>query len=185
MRHSVKMKILIVHTITVSIFIMSCASQPANAQSGSESVFTVTTKNQDDQIDIQNENSLTIVDIHSPTGIGTAKFELQSGAMPEKLILRLHLTGLEEFRLASNQATIAASGSSSGVFNVTNQSVIAAGNEYSITPIDPLWTKVEIVSGKANKKIPLEEGFFEITVPKEFIRSAENSFEIQWIDFFR
>jgi hypothetical protein len=164
---------------------MSCTSQPANAQSGIEPVFNVTTKNQDDQIDIQHENGITTVDIHSPTGIGTAKFELQSGSMPEQLILRLHLTGLEEFRLVSNQTTIAASGSSSEVFNVTGQSVIAAGNEYSITPIDPLWTKVEIVSGKTDKKILLEEGFFKITVPKEFIRSAGNSFEIQWIDFFR
>jgi hypothetical protein len=179
------MKILIVHAIMVSIFIVSCASQPANAQSGGEPVFTVTTKNQEDQIDIWQENSMTIFDIYSPTGIGTANFELESGSMPEKLILRLHLTGLEEFRLLSHQTTIVLSGSSSEVFNSTNQRVIASGNEYSLTPIDPLWTKVEIVSGKADKKIPLEEGFFEITAPKEFIRSAGNSFEIQWIDFFR
>ena len=169
----------------VSIFITSCASQPANAQSGVEPVFSVTTKNQDDQIDIQQENGITTVDIYSPTGIGTAKFELESGSMPEKFILRLHLKGLEEFRLVSNQTTIAASGSSSEVFNVTGQSVIAAGNEYSITPIDPLWTKVEIVSNLTPKTIPLKEGYFEITVPKEFIRSAGNSFEIQWIDFYR
>ena len=179
------MKILIVHTIVVSIFVMSCASQPANAQSGGEPGFSVITKNQDDQIGIRQENGVTTVDIHSPSGIGTAKFELASGARPEQLILRLHLRGLEEFRLISNQTTIAASGSSSEVFNVTSQSVIAVGNEHSITPIDPLWTRVEIISDQPEKKIPLEEGFFEITVPKEFIRSAGNSFEIQWIDFFR
>lgn len=179
------MKYFVVHTILFSFLLVSCASQPVNAQSGGEPVFNVTTKNQEDQIDIRQENSITTVDIHSHTGIGTAKFELESGSMPEKLILRLHLTGLEEFRLVSNQTTIVASGSSSDVFNVTDQWVIAAGNEYSITPIDPLWTKVKIVSSQADKKIPLEAGFFEITVSKEFIRSAGNSFEIQWIDFFR
>jgi len=169
----------------VSIFIMSCASQPANAQSGGEPVFSVITKNQDDQIDIQQENGITTVDIHSPTGIGTAKFELESGAMPEKLILRLHLTGLEEFRLVSNQTTIAASGSSSEAFDLTGQSVIASGNEYFITPIDPLWMKIEIVSDQSNKTIPLKKGYFEVIVPQEFVRSAGNSFEVQWIDFYR
>lgn len=164
---------------------MSCASQPANAQSGDEPVFTATTKNQADQINIKYENGVTTFEIHSPTGIGTAKFDLESGSMPQKLILRLHLEGLEGLRLVSSQATIAASGSSSDVFNVTGQSVIAAGNEFSITPIDPLWVKVEIVSGQADKKIPLEEGYFEIAVPKEFIRSAGNSFEVHWIDFYR
>lgn len=179
------MKFLTVYTVLLSYFLMSCASQPANAQSGGEPVFTVTAKNQDDQIDIQQENGITTVDIHSHTGIGTAKFELESGAMPERLILRLHLTGLEEFRLISNPTTIAASGSGSETFNLTGQSVMASGNEYAITPIDPLWMKVEIVAGQADKTIPLNEGHFDITVPKEFIRRAGDSFEIQWIDFYR
>lgn len=169
----------------MSLLLVSCASQPANAQSGNESVFNITTKNQDDQIDARYENGTTTVDIHSPSGIGTAKFELESGAMPEKLILRLHLTGLEEFRLISNQTTIAASGSSSETFNLTGQSVIASGNEYFITPIDPLWMKIEIVSDQSNKTIPLKKGYFEVIVPKEFVRSAGNSFEVQWIDFYR
>ena len=167
------------------MLLISCASQPANAQAGGEPVFNVTPKNQDDQINIQQENGTTIVDIHSPTGIGSANFELESGTMPEELVLRLHLTGLEEFRLVSDQTTIAASGSSGDMFNVTDQSVIAAGNEYVITPIDPLWTKVEVISGQAEKAVPLKEGYFEITIPKEFIRRAGSSFEIQWIDFFR
>ncbi|HET9910126.1 MAG TPA: hypothetical protein VFQ23_26010 [Anaerolineales bacterium] len=148
-------------------------------------MFNVTTRNQDDQIDIQHKNSITTVDIHSPTGIGSATLQLESGAMPEKIVLRLHLTGLEQFKLVSEQTTLTASGSSSEGFNLTGQSVLAAGNEYVITPIDPLWTKVEIVSGQGSKEIPLGEGYFEITIPNEFIRRAGNSFEIQWINFFR
>lgn len=148
-------------------------------------MFNVTTKNQDDQINFQQENNITTVDIHSPTGIGSATFELKSGSMPEKVLLRLHLTGLEQFKLVSDQTTLAAHGSSNEAFNITGQSVIAAGNEYAITPIDPLWTTVEVVSAQADKTIPLDQGYFEITIPKEFIRRAGNSFEIQWIDFFR
>jgi hypothetical protein len=177
----------IVYTILLMyLFLTSCASsQPANAQSGDEPVFAYTTKNQGDEVNIQYGNGITTIEVHSPTGIGSARFELESGAMPEKVILRLHLSGLEEFRLISDQTALAASASSSGAFSVTNQRVIRSGNEYSITPVDPLWMKIEVVSDQAVKKIPLEDGYFEITVPKEFIQEAENSFEIQWIDFFR
>ncbi len=163
---------------------MSCASQPANAQSGGEPVFSVTAKNQDDQVNVQYVDGVPVVEVQSPTGIGSAKVELESGGMPENVILRLHLKGLEAIRLLSDQASIAASVSSSGPFGVSDQRVISAGSEYSITPINPLWMKIEIVSDQS-KKIPLEEGYFEVTVPKEFIRDAGNSFEIQWIDFYR
>ena len=164
---------------------MSCASQPANAQSGSQPVFSITTKNQDDQVNIQYVDGFTVIVVQSPTGVGSAKFDLESGGMPEKIVLRLHLKGLEEFRLISSQTIIAASASSSGMFGVNDQRVISAGSEYSIMPIDPLWMKIEIVSAQGTKKIPLEEGYFEIIVPSEFLRNAGSSFEIQWIDFYR
>ena len=179
------MKCFVVHTILLSFLLISCASQPANAQSGDEPVFSTIAKNQDDQINIQYVSNVTVIDVQSPTGIGSARFELESGGMPENLVLRLHLKGLEEFRLISDQTAIAASASSRGVFDVNDQRVISSGGEYSIMPIDPLWMKIEIVSDQATKKIPLEDGYFEITVPKQFIRNAGNSFEIQWIDFYR
>lgn len=180
------MKYLVVHTILFSLLLISCASRPANAQSGDEPVYTVTAqKNQDDQINIYYENGTTVIDIHSPRGIGSAQLKLESGPMPERMVLRLHLKGLEELRLVSNQTIIVASASSSEAFKVANQNVITSVNEYSITPIDPLWVEIEVVSDQTIKKIPLEEGYFEITVPKEFIQASGNSFEIQWIDFYR
>jgi hypothetical protein len=178
------MKYFVIHTILFGFLLVSCASQPAIAQSGDEPVFNVITKNQNDQIDIQH-NGVTTIDIHSPAGIGFAKFELEAGSMPDSMALRLHLKGLEEFRLVSDQTTVSASASSGQVFNASSQQVTTSGNQYSITPIDPLWMPIEIVSNQTVKKIPLEEGFFEILVPKEFIHSAGNSFEVQWIDFYR
>ena len=163
---------------------MSCVSQPANAQSGDEPVFSISAKNQDDQINFQYVDGTAIVDIQSPTGIGSAKLELESGGMPENILLRLHLQGLEEIKLVSDQTAIVAAGSSSGSFGINDQRVNSSGSEYSITPIDPLWMKIEIISDQA-KKIPLESGYFEITVPREFLQNAGNSFEIQWIDFYR
>ena len=163
---------------------MSCASQPANAQSGDEPVFSITAKNQNDQINVQYVNGVIVVDVQSPTGIGSAKLELESGDMPEDMLLRLHLQGLEGIRLISDQVVIVASGSSSEPFVINDQRVISSGSEYSITPIDPLWIKIEIISDQA-KKIPLEAVYFEINIPRAFLRNAGSSFEIQWIDFYR
>jgi len=181
---SSKMKYFVLYTILISLFLMSCASQPVNAQSGDEPVFSISLKNQDDQANIQHKSDTTTVDIHSPKGIGSVQLKLESGPMPERIKLRLYLKGLEELRLVSDRSTIVASASSSEMFNI-NQKLIASGNEHFLTPIDPLWMDIEIISGQAEQKIPLEEGFFEITVPKEFIQSAGDSFEIQWIDFYR
>jgi len=162
---------------------MSCAGVPVNAQSG-EPVFVVTTKNKDDQVDIQYENSVAFIDVYSPTGIGSAILELESGTMPGNMILRLHLKGLEELRLTSSQTSIEASVSNSDPSDI-HQRIIAASSDSPLLPDHPMWMKIEIVTEQAEKKIPLEEGYFEITVPKEFILKAGNSFEIQWTDFFR
>ena len=162
---------------------MSCASQPASAQSGDEPVFSITLKNQGDQVNIQYDNDSALIDINSPFGIGSAKLDLESGAMPEKIVLRLHLKGLEEFHLVSAQTAIAASVSSTS--NGNNQRIIASGSEYPILPIHPLWMEIDIISDQTIEKIPLEEGFFEIVIPQEFIQKAGTSFEIQWVDFYR
>src|SRR6185503_15436074 len=112
------MKYFVVHTILLSLLLMSCASQPANAQSGDEPVFSVTVKNQNDQINVQYVDSVIVIDVQSPSGIGSAKFDLESGGIPENMLLRLRIKGLEEFRLLSNQAVVVASGSSGGSFSI-------------------------------------------------------------------
>jgi hypothetical protein len=170
--------------ILLSFLFASCAGAPAhaNAQSG-EPDFAVTTKNQDDQAIIQFEDNTALIDIHSPTGIGSAAFELQSGNMPENIVLRLHLQGLEDFRLLSGNDQIAASLSSSDPLS-GDQRIISSESESPLLRGHPLWMEIEIVS-EGEKDIPLKQGHFEVTIPQEFIQNAGNSFEIQWIDFYR
>ena len=170
-------------TILLSFFLISCAGQAANAQAG-EPGFTVTTKNEGDRVDLQYENGFTFIDVYSSSGLGSAEFKLTSGTMPEEMVLRLHLKGLEELRLTSAQTSIAASVSNSDSSDI-HQRIIAASSDSPLLPSHPLWMKIEIVTEQAEKKIPLEEGYFEVTVPEEFIRKAGNSFEIEWIDFYR
>ena len=177
------MKQIVLHTsLLMCLFLVSCASQPANAQD-SKPEFRVTTKNADDKITVLDEESRTVIDIHSDFGIGSASLELVSGSMPTILLLRLHLKGLEEFQIISSQTTIAASFSSGQVFNIINQRVVSPDKERPLLMIDPLWMDIDIVS--ADRDIPLDEGYFEIAVPGEFLRNAGDFFEIKWIDFYR
>ena len=160
------MKRFRLQTILFSFLLVSCGGISAGAQP-EQPAFIVITKNPDDRVDIQYENGTALIDIQSPTGIGSAALELESGEMPENMILRLHLKGLEGFRLVSGQDQISASG-------VENQALLSAGQESPLQPGHPLW--VEIQPG---------EGYFEVTVPRQFIQDAGTIFEIEWIDFYR
>lgn len=118
--------------------------------------------------------------IHSPFGIGSAAFQLESGDMPEEIVVQLHLQGLEEFRLISEQVTVAASVSGG---NVQSQREISGNSEQALGSFDALWLDIQIVAESAT--IPLEDGYFEIHFPEELIEQSEGLFEIHWIDFFR
>ena len=180
------MKRAYIQTILLGFLLASCAGGPADAGAQPEEpAFIVITKNPDDQVDIQYESGITLIDIQSPSGIGSAAFELESGTMPENMTLRLHLKGLEQFRLTSAQDQIAASVSSGESFNTENQTILSSGIESPLVPGHPLWMEIEVVSDQAEKKIPLEDGYFEVTVPQEFIRNVGKTFEIEWIDFYR
>ena len=169
----------------LSFLLASCAGGLADAGAQSaQPEFIVITKNPEDQVDIQAENGAAQIDIHSPTGIGAASFELVSGTMPENITLRLHLMGLERFRLTSARDQISASVSSGEAASMNIQTILLSGTESPLLPGDPLWMEIEIVS-EAEKTIPLEQGYFEITVPQKFISNAGTLFEIEWIDFYR
>jgi hypothetical protein len=160
----------------IGFLLASCAGGPVDAGAQSaQPEFIVITKNPEDRVDIQVENGAAQIDIHSPTGIGAASFELESGTMPEDIRLRLHLKGLEGFRLTSARDQLSASVSGEAA-NADTQAILSSGAETSLSPGDPLWIEIAIVS---------EEGYFAVTVPQEFIRNAGNLFEIKWIDFYR
>jgi hypothetical protein len=166
-----------IQVIFLSFLLVSCAGLPVNAQP-EEPAFIVITKNPDDQVDIQYENDTTLIDIQSPTGVGSATFELDSSTMPGNLTLRLHLNGLEGFRLTSAQDRISASVPGGDTAAVDSQTIVSSGTESPLLPGHPMWMEIEIVTAPAEK-------YFEVTVPQEFIRNAGKMFEIEWIDFYR
>ncbi len=169
-------------TTVLGLFLASCASQTVRAQD-SKPEFRVTLKNGDDKVAILDEHAQTIIEIHSDFGIGSASFELVAGSMPETLLLRLHLKGLEEFRITSSQTVLSASVSGGEAGQPVSERIVSSMGEFPILPGHPLWMNVVVVADNTN--IPLHEGFFEVKIPREFIRNAGASFEIRWVDFYR
>jgi len=178
------MKYIFVYVMSSSLLLISCASQPGNAQAP-EPEFRVTVDDPANQVNLQNQDHSMAIDITSPSGIGSATFELESGSMPETIVLQLHLGGLEEIRVSSAQTTIAASVASTGSFEVKNQRLIQSGTESVLTPAHPWWMKIRVVSDETTPTVPLQQGYFELEIPKGFITETGNSFEIQWVDFYR
>jgi hypothetical protein len=179
------MKFFVLYTILlVSLLLASCVyDRSARAQSEQEPVFSMQAKNSDDQITLQYQENTTLIEIKSPSGIGSAAFKLESGDLPERIVARLHLKGLEEFRLIAGQITLAVSVPSREGLAAQNQRKISGASEQAIRSGDAFWSDIKIVSG--SQQTPLENGYFEIILPKKFIQESGGSFEIHWIDFFR
>jgi hypothetical protein len=178
------MKQIVVYTILLmNVFLVSCSNQSASAQAKREPVFSVESKHSDDQITLQSKANTTIIEIDSPSGIGSARFNLESGDMPEQIVVQIHVKALEEFRLISKQNSVSASVSSGDGLQAQSHRKSSGNSEQAIRAGDAFWLNIKIVSD--SQQIPLEDGYFEINIPVEFIKQSGSSFEIHWIDFYR
>ncbi len=150
-----------------------------------ESRLKVKAEGEGNQLTVKTEGEAVVVDVHSRSGIGSATIDLASGTAPQQIVLRLRLKGLEEFRLSYGRTVITARVSSSDSRNVGQSVAPPGGDERSITPDSPFWMEVEIVPDGAAPRIPLDEGHFEVTLPKDVLGKGRPSFSIRWIDFYR
>jgi hypothetical protein len=143
-----------------------------------------------DMVEVKNDAALTTFDIFSPGGIGSATIHLTSGKLPRKILLRLHLKGLEEFRFSAGGKTILLSVSSTGENRVRQNLRKENGQseEWHIMDADsPYWMEMNIKSANSGEggKISVEEGYFEIEVPEYFLKKEISGFSLRWIDFYR
>jgi len=166
-------------------FLMAGCAAPPGAPGTDAPVFSVSTAGEGNAVTVNASEETAIVEVRSQSGIGAASIELVSGTLPANFVVRLHLQGLEEFRLTYEGMAIAASVSSSGYPDIFQSVRSPEAGERPIAPDSPFWMNIGIVSEAATPRIPLDQGYFEITLPEAFRREGRRSFTIHWIDFYR
>ncbi|MFZ2423656.1 MAG: hypothetical protein WA029_21190 [Anaerolineae bacterium] len=160
----------------------ACQASPAPA------VVTATPSRPDAQIAVTQTPTQTVLEVVSQGGIGEADVEMGPGARPPRLVIRLHLAGLEQFRLTYGDTIITAAVASVGQPIVRQQRSLlsAPATEETLTDASCFWLPLRLVTDTATAaQIPLENGAFELELSPDFWAGDYRSFHFEWIDFFR
>ncbi len=151
-----------------------------------EPPFRITTKRDDDKVEVKVENDNAKVSIHSPFGISQAAIERRGENWPDSVTLRLHLKGLEKLKVTNGETTLKAAVSSHGGKQPVR--LWMDDREESLLDVkSPFWMTVRMVGedGKPTGTIPLVNGYFEMRLPKGLFEGNPKSLAVNWIDFYR
>ncbi len=140
-----------------------------------EPAYAVSVSGEGNRVQLQRDGALVWVDIQSPRGIGATFVTLPSTAsLPLKF--RLHLAGLEQFRLWWGGRTVTASVPAVDVMAVQVWSRTDDQPDTPITPESPDWLAITRSTDGAS---------FEVTPPPAWQNAQPTLFGIGWIDFYR
>jgi hypothetical protein len=114
-----------------------------------------------------------LIDITSPTGIGSTTIEKTAGQWPAQIVMRLRVKALESFKFHYADTVVDVSVSSHGDYAV-REVFEASGKMGTASAGDPYW--IAVTPG---------QGYFDLEAPADFLKSGENRFTIEWIDFYR
>lgn len=154
------------------------------AMSGDLPSFTITTKRNNDRIEVKAEQDKVAFSIYSPAGISNAVIERKDeNKWPETVLLRLHLKGLESFQASNGKITLnAAVSSQSGSIRVWRDKK----EDALLNARSPYWVQVRrIGGGKAARSIPINDGHIELRLPRAFFDGDPKAITVNWIDFYR
>lgn len=149
-----------------------------------ESLFKIKTKRDNDKIEVTVRNNKAILSVHSPFGISQAVIERSDETWPDSVILRFHLKGLEGLKISNGKTTVEAAVSS----HDSTVRLWADGKEDS--PLDSTsqhWMEIRLIGkdGKPTTRIPLDDGYFEMQLPRPLLEGNLKSITLNWIDFYR
>ena len=147
-----------------------------------EPQFKITTKRDNDKVEVNVEKDKTVVSVHSPFGISQAGIERTNEKWPDIVMLRLHLKGLETFKVTNGTVTLESAGSGQGERQWKD------GKEDSLLDVkSSFWMEMRMVGndGKLATIIPLKDGYFEIKLPNALFEGNPKSITVNWIDFYR
>ena len=172
-------------TAAVIMLAASCvlaATSPKTA--GNKPTVKVVTGKKGDRISIAVEGAAAVLSVHSKRGIGSAEVTRLQKSWPG-ITIRFHFRGLESLRISNGKVTLSASVLSHGN-NKRLLHRIVDGKEQKVEPGSPYWMEIRIVAGAGGKpKIPLEDGYFDVRIPKAMLGDDAKSISLRWIDLLR
>jgi len=148
--------------------------------------FKITTKRDNDRVEVKVAKDKVFFSVHSPFGINYAAIEHAGETWPDAVVLQLHLHGLENFKVSNGKVTLG--GSASLQDGKPMVRLWEDGKEDALLDAkSPYWIEVRIVGGdgKPAKEIPLKDGYFEMVLPKALFEHNPKTITVHWIDFYR
>ena len=148
--------------------------------------FTIKTKRETDQVEVQVQESRVVISIVSPSGISQASIKRTGDKWPESLWLRLHLTGLERLQVSNGKLKLSGAVSQvQGKIQIRNW--CNDKEKQTLDDRSPFWLDLRLIGreGKPAAELPLKNGYFELRLPAGFFTENPESILIEWIDFYR
>lgn len=156
-------------------FLTSCGNNlPLDAPTPVRPTFEISTAKPTDRIAYSAQNNRVLFDVVSEGGIGSARIAQTGGAVPQNMILNLHLSALEHFKFSFDDQFVEIEIPTTGSDHTPRESVSADS---------PLYMPVKIVS--RDNAYPIREGFIQIELPRAYHDAGAREFSIEWIDFYR
>jgi hypothetical protein len=155
----------------------ACTPAPA----GDQPPVGVSTGKGEDRVTVTTTGSQVVLDIYSPSGIGSARVTLGRGQRPTQVLMRLHLVSLEGLRFAYGVTVVQVA--VLGPDHTVQESVGGQGGaQKTITAGSPYWMPVQVVG---NPAAGVKSAYFEVTAPQDFIMGANSIFNLSWVDYYR
>jgi hypothetical protein len=165
----------------VAISLLAAAPSPSTADEA-PSLFETELGPDEDRLRLFRQGGQTVIGISDPSGMGKATVKRKTPRWPVSMVVRLHLGGLESFRVGTGNIHVEWWVSSGG----DNRTWIALSQgkaEVEIDRTSPYYTKLRIVGG--NGKVPLRGGYFEVPIPAKLLKGNPQEITLRWIDFYR
>ena len=163
---------------------MLAGCRPVQPPAGDVTASVVTT-GAGDSVNLLGSDDMLVVEISSERGIGNASLALDPAALPETLLLRLHLHGLEQLTVDNGAQQMAIAVASSPPYAVT-QTLTGTEGSQPLQEGDDLWAAVTLVTDDGSAPaIPLQDGYFDVLLPAGLVDAGHASLEIAWVDFYR
>jgi hypothetical protein len=150
------------------------------------SPIKITTNRQADKVEVAADALKTLFSVRSPGGIGQAVVVRTEEKWPQKMIVRLHLNGLESFQVSNGKSMLSVSVSS----HADQRRIRFWKDGKEDSPLDPndrIWLDVRMLdeNAKPTENLPLKNGYFELQMPKVFFKDNPRSITLRWIDIYR